>query len=111
MNLNDMPSLKELGLSDKRCKVDPGIKVAIKEELERGGVSMNYLAKKYKVSMMTVRMIKDPTHTKSILKKSLDSRGGSSVYYKKQKAKQYAAHKDIMCRKLKAMEEKENEKN
>lgn len=111
MNLNDMPSLKELGLPDKRCKVDPNIKVAIKEELERGGVSMNYLANKYKVSMMTVRMIKDPTHTKSVLKKSLDRRGGSSVYYKKQKEKQYAAHKDIAVRKLKAMEERENEKN
>ena len=44
-----------------------------------------------------------------LIKKSLDSRGGSSVYYKKQKEKQYAAHKDIAVRKLKAMEEKENE--
>lgn len=108
MDLNRLPTLKELGLPDRRCKVDPKIKDAIKAELERGGVSMNYLAKKYKVSMMTVRVIKDPMHIKSLIKKSLDSRGGSSVYYKKQKEKQYAAHKDIAVRKLKAMEEKEN---
>ena len=45
MVFNKLPTLKELGLPDRRCKVDPKIKDAIKAELERGGVSMNYLAK------------------------------------------------------------------
>lgn len=84
--INKYQSLKKLGLSklDKRRKVDDSIKKAIAEELASGsGKSLRYLANKYGVSVMTVRMIKDPKKEKETIKRSIDKRGKNKYNYKK----------------------------
>lgn len=80
-----LPTLKELGLEDKRRRVPDEIKQKIKEELDSGITNMAHLSRKYKVSIGTVRMIKDPEHNKAIAKKSRDSKGGFRRYYNKDK--------------------------
>lgn len=80
-----LPTLKELGLSDGRRRVSDETKQKIKEELDSGVTNMAHLSRKYNVSMGTVRMIKDPEHTKAIAKKSRDSKGGFRRYYNKDK--------------------------
>lgn len=78
-----LPSLKEIGLEDKRVKIPQEIKDAIKAELEQGA-GITYLARKYKVSAGTVYRIQDPERMKEMLKRERDARGGYKAYYKKE---------------------------
>ena len=78
-----LPSLKEIGLEDRRVKIPQEIKDAIKEGLERGE-RVTHLARKYKVSVGTVYRIQDPERMKEMLKRERDARGGYKAYYKKE---------------------------
>lgn len=80
-----IPTLKELGLKDNRCKVPESIKLAIKEDLKNGITNMSYLAKKYGVSVCTVRMCRNYKYERSLINKSLDKKGGYKAYYNKEK--------------------------
>ncbi len=89
-----LPTLKNLGLEDKRKRIPDEIKKAIKEELENGETNMAFLSRKYNVSIFTVRMIRNPTHEKELIKQSRRKRGG---YYAKDKQRQW--NKNISARK------------
>lgn len=78
-----LPTLKELGLSDGRKKIPEEVKQQIKQELDSGETNMAHLSRKYGVSVCTIRMIRNPTHEKAIMKKSRDNNGGFRKYYNK----------------------------
>lgn len=97
-----LPTLKELGLEDKRKKIPDTIKDSIRKELEKNSdLTLRYLSNKYNVSVMTIRMIKNPQREKETIKKSLDRRGGYKVYYNKEY--NTSSHKDIRKRKYKVI--------
>jgi hypothetical protein len=97
-----LPTLKELGIEDKRKKIPDTIKDSIRKELEKNSdLTLRYLSNKYNVSVMTIRMIKNPQREKETIKKSLDRRGGYKVYYNKEYNTN--SHKEIRKRKYKVI--------
>lgn len=80
-----LPTLKDLGLEDKRKRIPDEVKAEIKKELDNGETNMSYLSRKYNVSICSVRMIRNYEHERAIMKKSRDSRGGYKAYYDKDK--------------------------
>ena len=95
----ELPTLKELGLQDKRRRISDEVKKQIKAELQNGVHNMSYLSKKYGVSVCTVRMIRNPEHEKSLIKQSRARR----YYYNKEKQKMWS--KDLQNRKIQRIQE------
>jgi hypothetical protein len=89
-----LPTLEELGIKDNRKKIPVEVKTKIKQELDNGFTNMTALAKKYNVSVCTVRMIRNPEHEKALIKKSREKR----KYYNKDKQKEWV--KKLQDRKL-----------
>lgn len=90
-----LPTLKELGLKDKRNKIPEVIKASIQADIDNGETNMTDLARKYNVSVGTVRYIKNPTYFKKMIKKSRKQHGYK--YYSKEK--QEVCMKDLRGRK------------
>lgn len=90
-----LPTLKELGLTDKRNKIPEAVKNSIKAEIDNGVTNMAYLSRKYKVSVGTIRYIKDPVYIKNMIKKSRKQH--SYNYYNKEKQDKFM--KDLRIRK------------
>lgn len=74
---------------DKRIKLTPQDKECVKLDYETGLFSINELARKYKVNKRTIQFILFPERLEEC-KKRRTERGGSMVYYDKEKNTQYA---------------------
>ena len=94
-----LPTLEELGITDKRRKVSDEIKECIRKELQSGKTNITALARQYGVSVCTVRMIKNPEHEKALIRKSRSKKS----YYNKEKQKKW--NSDLQDRKIKRIYE------
>lgn len=104
LSMSKFKSLKDLGLKDKRVKISADVKKSIKEYVELNvSASLKSVAEKFGVSIMTVRMIKNPDKEKATIKRSLEKLGGCKHY--QDSATQKALQKDCYDRKMKRIRE------